>query len=57
MPFSKLQKIMKPSDSKLKILLLGNPVGCHDDYIQKVVSGGFILGFFLFLQHSGRVEF
>ena len=24
---------------------MGNPAGCHDDYIQKLDSGGFILGF------------
>ena len=47
MPFSKSQKITKPSDSKLKILLLETPVRCHYDRIHIVRSRRVFLGFFL----------
>ena len=48
MPFYKSQNITKPSDSKLKFLLLGNPVRCHNDKIHLVRTGRFFLGFFDF---------
>ena len=52
MPFSKSQNITKPSDSKLKFLLLGNPVRCHNDKIYLVRTGRVFFRFFQFLEHS-----
>ena len=48
MPLAKSQNITQPNTQIFKFLLLGNSVGCHSNNIQKLESGEFFFGFFIF---------